>query len=168
MSASEQIPGWEQTTPPAEQEAPARFSRRPGNYGAAFYQFRAGPHEDDAHVTRSEYEDGINRILGALSDIYDQQRDNPRLMAAAVAAGQETALRRLLEDPEIAKKLMVNLRSAAAEEAIKATGRGLWSAVRGLFSKWLMIALVIFALAGVAGVQPAVKAARAIFGSSTQ
>lgn len=145
-------PGW-QTTQPAPDDAPAKFSRR-ANFN------HLSSYNESGHITQAEFDECFGNVLDRLDDIKVAQQDMPKHIATAMAA----AMRDVLREPETAKALMANMRSAATEQAVNATGRGVLAVLKSIMQKWLLIALVLFMLAGVAGWGPALNAASAIFG----
>lgn len=141
---------------PAEDqaEAPPKFSRR----GQAPTQLHQRP-DGATHVTRAEFADSMEQLLERLDDIKAAQEALPHQLAQALAE----ALRDVIQEPETAEVLVVNIRRAATRRAFEATGRGIWSAITALFQKWLLVLMVLFVLAGAVGWAPAITAARMIF-----
>lgn len=144
-------PAWQTTQPPSAESA-AQFSRM----RASSLQ----PLNDLSHVTQAEFDECMGNVLDRLDAINQQQVELPVHLADAMA----TAMRDVLREPDTARALMTNMRHAAAEQAINATGNAVWATLKALAQKWLLIALLLFTLAGVAGWGPAVNAARVIFG----
>ena len=138
-----------------DQPTPAdtsRFSRR--GQSPAPVQHRP----DGGHVTRAEFAESMDQLLGKLDDIAAGQEAMPHQLAQAMAE----ALRDVLQEPETAEVLVVNIRRAATRRAFEATGRGIWSAITGLMRKWLLVVIVLFVLAGAVGWAPAINVARMI------
>lgn len=127
-----------------------RFSRR----GPA--PVRQQP--DGGHVTRAEFAESMGQLLDKLDDIAAGQETMPHQIAQAMAE----ALRDVLQEPQTAEVLVVNIRRAATRRAFEATGRGIWSAITGLLQKWLLVVVVLFVLAGAVGWGPAINVARMI------
>lgn len=139
-----------------DQPTPAdtpRFSRRGQSPAPAQHRPDGGQ-----HVTRVEFAESMDQLLGKLDDIAAGQEAMPHQLARAMAE----ALRDVIQEPETAEVLVVNIRRAATRRAFEATGRGIWSAITGLLQKWLLVVMVLFVLAGAVGWGPAINVARMI------
>lgn len=77
-------------------------------------------------------------------------------MRAAVAAG----LRDVLADEELMDSLLDRLLQRIQRGAAERTGRWLWSSLRAIFSRWLVIGLIVLMVGQFAGWGPA----KAVFG----
>lgn len=108
---------------------------------------------DDDLVTAGELQHAMGLVLDRLAE----QKAN---QAETIA----TAIRSVLEDKAVAKKLMNNMREAAAESAINATGRSVWRMVGALLEKWYLAALVALVALHMLGWGPAVALVKWMLG----
>lgn len=77
-------------------------------------------------------------------------------MRSAISEG----LRDVLEDDELMDNLLDRLLRRVQRGAAERTGRWVWSSLRALFSRWLVIAAVVLIVGQMAGLAPA----KAVFG----
>lgn len=127
----------------ADEDMP-RFSRAP---------HRPMPGDEDP-VTSAEFHLAMGMVLDRLAE---QKADQADALA--------TAIRSVLEDKQVAKHLMNNMREAAAESAINATGRSVWRMVGAILEKWYLALLVALVVLHTMGWGPAVALVKWMLGS---
>ncbi len=108
---------------------------------------------DDDLVTAGEFQHAMGLVLDRLAE---QKADQAEVIAAAI--------RSVLADKQVAKTLMSNMREAAAESAINATGRGVWRMVGGILEKSYLVALLALFALHTMGWGPAVALVKAVVG----
>ena len=116
---------------------------------------RAAPFPtDDELVTVGAFE----HAMGMMLDRMDEAK-------ATQAEGLAAAIRSVLEDKHVAKVLMNNMREAASESAINATGRSIWRMIGAVFEKWYLALLVALVALHIFGWGPAVALVKWLVGS---
>lgn len=100
---------------------------------------------DDEPVTAATFEHAMGMVLDRLDE---QRADQAEVIAAAIRA--------VLEDKQVAKRLMNNMREAAAESAINATGRSVWRMVGAILEQWYLALIVALMVLHMLGWGPAV------------
>jgi ATP-dependent helicase/DNAse subunit B len=113
--------------------------------------------QEDDHVTTAAFEHAMGMVLDRLDE---QRADQAEVLA--------TAIRAVLEDKQVAKKLMTNMREAAAESAINATGRSVWRMVGAVLEKWYLALLVALIALHMLGWGPAVALVKWMLGGKSE
>lgn len=126
---------------------------QPATQSQNFSRPRAQPGDDDP-VTSGEFQMAMGMVLDRLEE---QKVDQAAVIAAAI--------RSVLEDKNVAKTLMVNMREAAAESAINATGRSVWRMLSAMLERWYLVLIVGLMALHLLGWGPAVGMVKWLLGS---
>ena len=113
-------------------------------------------------VTAEHFDRTMGLVLDRLEEVRGAQL-TPDQLRAAFAAG----MREAMTDRETLSDMMDLLGETAQRRATEAAGRGVWWVVKSALSKWLVIAVIVFGIAKVAGWDAAAKVGKMLSGATS-